>query len=215
MLCLKDLLYSDGILAKPFRKWERQALLPILRLARRVGITPTAVTLSGMLLAIPTALAVSVKHLTIGAIFWLLNGILDIIDGELARFDNCTSARGGLLDSVADHVGDAVFSVGVLIMFLRQQEYGVVILVFLSLFTSFLAAHIRSRASMLGLRSDVGITTRGERNLILVVGLFLNRLILALVLVVAFNCITAVQRLVVAWHTKAPLAKEDRSVPNC
>ena len=69
-------------------------------------------------------------------------------------------------------------------------------LVFIALFGSMLGSHVRSRASMVGINTkDVGLVTRGERMLLLLIGIFTAHLPAALWLLAVLNNLAAMQRL--------------------
>ncbi len=126
----------------------------------------------------------------------LLGAIADSIDGELARLSNTVTLFGGFLDSICDHMGDFAFSLGLLWLYLIEQNQTAVMLVFIALFGSMLGSHVRSRASMVGINTkDVGLVTRGERMLLLLIGIFTAHLPAALWLLAVLNNLAAMQRL--------------------
>jgi archaetidylinositol phosphate synthase len=94
-------------------------LSPSVSLARRLGLTPNAISVLAFLLAIGGgslfALAprrsIPLLYLA-GAVCVALNGWLDLIDGELARELGVGSAAGDLLDHVLDRYADIVIIAG-------------------------------------------------------------------------------------------------------
>ena len=75
-----------------------------------------------------------------------------------------------------------------------------VTLVFIAVTGSFLVSYIRARAEASGLECQVGLFTRVERVVVLVLGLWLNQLVIALAIIAAFSFITAGQRLLHVWQ---------------
>ena len=70
-----------------------------------------------------------------------------------------------------------------------------ILLVFVALFSSLLVSYIRARAEAMGIECTVGLFTRGERVVVLVLGLWLNQIVIALAVIAVFSLITAGQRL--------------------
>ncbi len=82
--------------------------------ARALGIRPMQVTLTGLAIGLAAAAAVASGHWTMGAILWLVNRLLDGIDGPLARLERPTEL-GGYIDFVADYVVYLAIPVAVVI----------------------------------------------------------------------------------------------------
>ncbi len=82
--------------------------------ARALGIRPLQVTLTGLAIGLAAAAAVASGHWTMGAILWLVNRLLDGIDGPLARLERPTEL-GGYIDFVADYVVYLAIPVAVVI----------------------------------------------------------------------------------------------------
>jgi len=152
-------------------------------------------TISSLLLILVSGFVLSQNHLIIGGIFLLLGGLLDGIDGELARVTNRTTKFGAFLDSICDHSGDFVLSLGLLWLYLRASTE--VVLIFAALFGSMLGSLVRSRAGMVGIETkDVGLVTRFERILILLIGLFTHRITVALWILAVLNNLAVLQRVI-------------------
>ena len=83
------------------------------RLAAR-GISPGALTGVGLLAGVGASVCVATASWAAALALWLLNRLLDGLDGPVARRDQATEL-GGLLDFVADFVVYSGFVVGVAI----------------------------------------------------------------------------------------------------
>lgn len=82
---------------------KEQALTPIaLHLLRR--IRPTTITLVAFGVGVAAAAAIWQQQYTLGLILWLLNRVLDGLDGTLARITNQQTDFGGYLDILLDTV---------------------------------------------------------------------------------------------------------------
>jgi archaetidylinositol phosphate synthase len=90
---------------------------PLVAGAKRVGLTPNAVSLLALLAAggagasFYAAREESLLYL-LGTALVLLNGVLDVLDGSLARELGTTSQAGDLLDHVLDRYADIALVVG-------------------------------------------------------------------------------------------------------
>ena len=78
----------------------------------RAGLTPEALTALGLAAGVGACVAVGVRAWGLALGLWLLNRLLDGLDGPLARRRGATEL-GGLLDFSADFVVYAGFIVGV------------------------------------------------------------------------------------------------------
>jgi phosphatidylglycerophosphate synthase len=83
------------------------------RLAAR-GISPGALTGVGLLAGVGACVCVATDSWAAALALWLLNRLLDGLDGPVARRDRATEL-GGLLDFVADFIVYSGFVVGVAI----------------------------------------------------------------------------------------------------
>jgi CDP-diacylglycerol--glycerol-3-phosphate 3-phosphatidyltransferase len=77
-----------------------------------LGISPTAVTVSGVVLAgAATASAgPQTRWALLSAVLVALSGIADGIDGAVAVLRDRVSRRGALADAIADRLGDAAYA---------------------------------------------------------------------------------------------------------
>ena len=73
-------------------------------------------------------------------------------------------------------------------------------LVGIALIGSMLVSYIRARAEAIGYDCQVGLFTRAERVVVLALGLMLNQVFIALVIIVIFSLITVSQRLFHVWQ---------------
>jgi archaetidylinositol phosphate synthase len=98
----------------------------------------------------------------------LISGLLDAVDGVLARSTGKVSAFGGFLDSISDRYSDAVVLSALILGGLCQPAWGLAAIVG-SLMVSY--ARARAEASGVGMAA-VGLAERAERMLILAIATF-------------------------------------------
>ena len=187
---------------------------PAVRVLVRTRVTPNIVSWLGFLLTAGAAALIAAGHLAVAGIVVLVAGFLDIIDGALARQTNRVTRFGAVLDSTLDRLSEGVLLLGILVLFLLTGEQPVIFstlagewsvpLVFVTLLGSVLVSYVRARAETLGVDCQVGLFTRSERVVVMVLGLWLNQLIIALAIIALLSFITAGQRLFHVWQqTKA------------
>jgi CDP-diacylglycerol--glycerol-3-phosphate 3-phosphatidyltransferase len=94
-----------GVTASPLvRRWLRLVQL-LARPLAAARVPPDLLTAAALA---ATALALAVPH---GWVLVLLAGLLDGLDGAVAVLADRVSARGALLDRVADRLGEVLFAV--------------------------------------------------------------------------------------------------------
>ena len=183
---------------------------PVVQLLAKMPISPNTITWLGFLLTIGAAVLIATGHLLAAGLLVLFAGLFDILDGALARRINRTTRFGGILDSTLDRLSEATLLLGILVLFLLAEEQSVmftliakkwsILLVGIALLVSPLVSYIRTRAEALGLECQVGLFTRAERVIVLVLGLLINQIVIALSIIVVFSFVTVVQRLVHVWQ---------------
>ncbi len=71
-----------------------------------VGVGADAVTTIGVLLAAATAVLIACHWFIVSVALIIVGGLMDTLDGHVAKVAGTASPRGAFLDSVADRVGD-------------------------------------------------------------------------------------------------------------
>ena len=179
----------------------------------RTRVTPDELTAAGVALSILGAALVYFEYLGwwffwIGAAFFVVGSILDILDGALARSRGTGSRFGSFLDSTVDRVGEGFMLGAIGLVLMRDgNEWGVA-LAFAALAGSFLVSYTRAKAESLGVSGEVGIGSRAERVVVITSGLVLaplHDLVLPVViaLLAATAWLTVVQRVL---HVRGQLA---------
>jgi len=188
-----------------FRKTAADYLTrPAVRLLAKTSITPNAITWFGFLLSIEASILIGAGYLFAAGFLVLVAGLFDLLDGALARHTNQATHFGAILDSTLDRIAEAILLLGILFLYIREQATLGILLVGIALPSSQMVSYIRARAEAAGLECRVGLFTRGERVIVLALGLLLSHidyaLIIALSVIVLFSLITAGQRLLHVWH---------------
>ncbi len=171
-------------------------------LAKRIKINPNYLTILGLLIAFLSAYMFATGSLLWGGALILLSGLLDIIDGAVARSNSSTTPFGGFLDSTSDRFADALILIGIIYGGFVNWIFGI-----LALHASLTVSYVRARAEVEGIPCGVGIAERAERLVILVAGAFLGLLFnpqimsLAVILIIILGYFTVLQRVYHTWKS--------------
>lgn len=85
------------------RRWKDRLLAPVARwLGQHVG--PGAVSVAGLLVGFGAALALWHGALGVALVLWLMNRVLDGLDGSIARETGQSTDFGSYLDIVCDFI---------------------------------------------------------------------------------------------------------------
>ena len=182
------------------RLWFKGILDPIANLLIRIGLTPTAVTLTGVGGNVVGAVLIANGQMLWGGILVLLMGPLDALDGTMARLRGEASNWGAFVDSVSDRYSELIIMGGLLYYYAAAGNVLGVMLVFIAAAGSVLVSYTKARADSLKFDANTGILTRMERYMILAPGLILGYfypvILLAAVTIIALLAnITAFQRI--------------------
>jgi CDP-diacylglycerol--glycerol-3-phosphate 3-phosphatidyltransferase len=146
---------------------------PVTEWLIRAGVRPNTITTVGALVVIVSAIAFGLGAVRLGAGLLLLSGIIDTLDGDVARATGQTTKFGAFYDSTLDRVGDGASFIGIAAFLLsapgiRFPLLGAVICM-IAVLASLLVSYARARAEGLGLDCKVGLVQRAER--IILIGL--------------------------------------------
>lgn len=177
-----------------YRSNVKGILEAIVRPLAKVGITPNALTVVGLLISLAAAYLFALGMEREAALVLILGSLVDALDGSLARLTGKTSAFGAFLDSTLDRVSDGAVLFGIAYGGAVGWEWA-----FGALIGSYLVSYERCRAELAGAGSlAVGIAERAERLIILIASALFNRVELGVYAVAVLAWITALQRMWVA-----------------
>jgi CDP-diacylglycerol--glycerol-3-phosphate 3-phosphatidyltransferase len=142
----------------------------------RTAVTPNMLSAAGVLLCVAGAVIVYFEYINwwyfhVGGVVFVIGSLLDILDGALARARDGGTPFGAFVDSTLDRVGEGFMLGAIALVLMRDDNEWGVALAFAAVAGSFLVSYTRARAEALGLKGDVGLSTRVERVVIISVGL--------------------------------------------
>ncbi|HEY5943987.1 MAG TPA: CDP-alcohol phosphatidyltransferase family protein [Kofleriaceae bacterium] len=132
-------------------------------------VSPNLITAVSLVLCGITGLAAGLGNLAAAVSLYTIAGILDVLDGRLARLSGKQTAAGALFDSVSDRWGE-LFAFAGFMWFLHDTPW---MLAALAAFgASMMVSYTRARAEGLGIDLSGGMMQRAERIVLVVGGTF-------------------------------------------
>jgi phosphatidylglycerophosphate synthase/putative flippase GtrA len=201
---------DGGVRARGLRHFFAWTMRPFWKVLARLRFPPDVITTLSIAVAFGAGVAVAAGRFSLGGWLFMAAGMLDYLDGRVARSIGQTSDAGAALDSVLDRYVESALLVG-LAWYYRGSW--VLVPCLLALTGSLLVPYVRARGEALGARmKDVGFMQRPERIVVLSIGTALSpivevwlapgaqhpphRLAILAVLVIAVTAhVTAIQRL--------------------
>jgi CDP-diacylglycerol--glycerol-3-phosphate 3-phosphatidyltransferase len=168
---------------------------PIGAFFNRLGIFPNTMTLLGLAGNVVGAVLIALGYMTIGGIVVLIMGLLDTLDGTMARLRGMPSDFGAFVDSVTDRYSELIIFGGLLYFYSQKGDWISVIAIYMAAAGSVLVSYVRARAAALGMDTKVGTLSRFERYLVLAPTLILNIPMVGVWIIAILANITALQRI--------------------
>jgi CDP-diacylglycerol---glycerol-3-phosphate 3-phosphatidyltransferase len=132
-------------------------------------VSPNLITALSLVMCGITGLAAGVGQLAAATWLYTLAGILDVLDGRLARLGGKQTAAGALFDSVSDRWGELFVFAGYA-WFLHDSPW--LLAVFGAFGASMMVSYTRARAEGLGIELSGGMMQRAERIVLVCGGTF-------------------------------------------
>ena len=180
---------------------------PVVRILAKTRMSPNDLTWLGFGLTLGAVALIIFGHLFAAGFVVLAASFFDMLDGALARGTNQVTRFGSVLDSTLDRMSEAGLFLGIIVFYAlnaNPRSTMIILLAGIAMVASFLVSYVRARAEGAGFECEVGLLTRTERVVVLVLGLLLSRidyaLIIALGIIAALSSITVSQRLVYVWR---------------
>lgn len=140
---------------------------PVERTLLAANVSPNTLTCLSLAGCAIAGCGIATGHLATATWAYALAGILDILDGRLARATGKQSIAGALFDSVADRWGEIFVFTGCA-WYLHDSLW--LLTVMGALGGSMMVSYTRARGEGLGLRLDGGTMQRAERIVLVSLG---------------------------------------------
>nr|WP_211193774.1 GtrA family protein [Pyxidicoccus fallax] len=211
-----------GFFLRHYFFWVIQPLWTVIL---RSGLPANALSMLSGLLGISAGVALAAGRFALGGWLFLFAGILDVMDGRIARTRKEANPAGAALDSVLDRYVDSAMLMGLAWYY---RDTWVLLPALMALLGSSLVPYVRAKGEGLGVSVRDGAMQRLERVLFLGAGTALSPIleavfwpeekhpmhwlaVVGLVFVAVMSNYTAITRFRALVRTLAPKRQEARS----
>lgn len=175
------------------------------RVIVRLNIHPNWLSLIGLVAGILVGFFYATSRPLWGLLFLVLCGMLDILDGKVAKNGNKKTIFGAVFDSSLDRYSEFAIYLGLGFYFRSHWMLWVLALAFLG---STMVSYTRARAEALGVDCRGGMMQRAERMVALLLGnliglifrCFPQAMMVSIIFIALGSNLTAIQRLVYVYH---------------
>jgi len=153
-------------------------LNPVVNTLVRHRVHPNIISTFGFLVTLAGAGIIFSGALFVGVVVFLLGGMMDILDGRVARETGLASKFGSFYDSVLDRVSEIVVYFSLYAYFRPLPSFWWVgYVVIAAMVGSLMVSYTRAKAEALGVDCKVGLMQRAERVVLLGLGGMLTPLV--------------------------------------
>ena len=160
-----------------------KTMSPLISFFEQKNIDPNTLSLLGLLSVGLGSFFLYKDYNHIATLFIAIGGLLDALDGALARLTNKSSSFGAFLDSTIDRLSDALPIGAMILFFSKAQDIEGVFFGLLALVFGFTVSYTKARSHSLGVDIPVGFFERTERFGTIVIFTFLGFYKLGLLIV--------------------------------
>lgn len=177
---------------------------PVARLMLRMKVTPDGITWFGCGATILISVAFLAQgEFLIGALLFGFFGLIDLLDGTMARMLGTAGPWGAFLDSTLDRISDAAVICALIYFYINSESSNsqlAVVAGIVALVMSLMTSYARAKAESLDAKCTVGIAERAERNLLIWITLIVSALFsdvmpYALAVLAVLSTVTVIQRI--------------------
>jgi phosphatidylglycerophosphate synthase len=151
---------ASKLLGRYLRHYIMWVLGPWERGLVRWRVTPNALTFASFVVACASAIFFALGNFGAGGWLYLLTGILDILDGRIARATGMVTKGGAFFDSVMDRYAELVVFGGLAVYYRHSWALYITLLASLG---SVMVSYTRARGEALGVEVNIGTMQRPER----------------------------------------------------
>ncbi|MDX1623982.1 MAG: CDP-alcohol phosphatidyltransferase family protein [Gemmatimonadota bacterium] len=137
---------------------------PVVGTLVRRRVHPNLISTVGFLVSLGAAAIIFGRFLVTGFFVFLVGGMMDILDGRVARETGLASKFGSFYDSTLDRVSEIVVYFSIYAYFRPLESFWYVgYIVITAMVGSLMVSYTRARAEALGVECKVGMMQRPER----------------------------------------------------
>jgi len=151
---------SSALVGYHLRFYFFWVINPLWKLVLKSGLSANAVTGIAAGLGLGAALAAGFGRFALAGWLFIFSGILDTMDGRLARARGQESPAGAAIDSILDRYTDSLMLFG---LGFYYRDSWVILPVFLALLGTSVTPYVRAKSEALGYPLADGLMQRAER----------------------------------------------------
>lgn len=163
-----------SVIRSVFERPLHRLLDPVVTAAAQAGVRPNTISTAGFIGNLLAAALLFAGQFILGGILIWTAGILDMLDGRVARYTRQESVYGAIYDATLDRIGEIAVYTGLGSNFILHGRYLTALIVVIATAGSFLVSYVRARAESYNIPCSVGMLCKGERVFLLGIGLVLN-----------------------------------------
>jgi CDP-diacylglycerol--glycerol-3-phosphate 3-phosphatidyltransferase len=180
----------------------------------RAGLTADMLTYFGLLLHVGAVPLILTGHFVWAAVVMIVAAVCDALDGAVARAGVGPTKAGAFLDSTTDRISELLVAGALAVYWGGQGHWWTTFATLLFMGASQLVSYTRARAEALGVECKVGLMSRPERIVVLMVGFLFSGwslgsqsvLVYVLWILAVLTSLTVVQRML---HVMRKLRRAD------
>jgi CDP-diacylglycerol--glycerol-3-phosphate 3-phosphatidyltransferase len=156
------------IIPSVFRRGLEATIAPLVSTLIRAQVSPNVLTTLGTLVLIGSGLAFGFGIARLGGALLLLSGVMDMLDGRVARGGGVVTKFGAFYDSTLDRIGESALFGGIAVYFVAggvadAWRIPALIAALVALSAGLTVSYARARAEGLQMECKVGVAQRAER----------------------------------------------------
>ena len=182
------------------RDISRPTLEAVSKALAVYNVSPDWVTMAGLVLTVGVAVLAALGEIRWAGVAYILAALFDALDGTLARVSGKVSRFGAFLDSSIDRFEESIVFLGLIIYYAQVGGLVEIPLILVVAIGSLMVSYTRARAEAVGVECKVGFMTRPPRVAIMIVGMILDQVLIALIILAVTSLFTAFHRMVHVWQ---------------
>jgi CDP-diacylglycerol--glycerol-3-phosphate 3-phosphatidyltransferase len=182
------------------REISRPALEAVGRTLARWNVSPDAMTYLGLVLTIGVAVIAALGEIRWAGVAYIFAAACDALDGTLARVSGRGSRFGAFLDSNIDRIEESIVFLGLTVYYAGIGGQWEIPLLLVVTVGSLMVSYSRARAEAVGVDCKVGFMTRVPRVALMIVGMILDQVLIAVIILSATTWFTAFHRMYHVWR---------------
>ncbi len=207
----RDKLIEKPTLTDVLRLKTAGIIDPIVTFLAKYNISPDVLTVGGVLAHFFLAYLVSLSEWFWAGLAMILLAPLDALDGSLARkMGRKQGGFGAYLDSTLDRIAEIILFGGFIYHYVQIHDSIMLGISYMAISGSLMVSYSRGKAESLGMQAKVGIGSRVERYVVVIIFLLIGYPSWGIVVLTVITWVTVGQRMYHVWYQYYHLANNEK-----